>query len=155
MLDRDMIEEKDVKKVLIDEYMKLVDVIQSYDVHFLNMKAWGVTLAGVVLSVGVAQDNVLVLIASFILSLSFWVTESWYKMIQNGHMQRAREIENALHSNELVSIKYPRILGSYLEKSEKNRNERKWLRMMFYSQVMYPHVFLSLLTVILLIRKIF
>ena len=150
-----MIEEKDTEKVIYDEYMKVVDIIQSYDIHFLNMKAWGVTLAGVVLSVGVAQDNVLVLTASFVLSISFWVTESWYKMIQNGHMQRAREIENALHSNEIVLIKYPRILGSYLEKSEKNRNERKWLRMMFYSQVMYPHIFLSLLTVILLIRKIF
>ena len=150
-----MIDKNELEKSIFQEYIKLVDIIQSYDTHFLNMKAWGVTLAGIVLSAGVAQDNVLVLTASFVLSLSFWVTESWYKMIQNGHMQRAREIENAFHSSEFLAIKYPRIFGSYLEKSEQNRKEKKWLKMMFYSQVMYPHIFTSSLTVVLLIGKMF
>jgi hypothetical protein len=117
------------------------------------MKTWGVTLSGIVLSIGGTQHNILVLLAALILSLSFWITESWYKMIQNGHMLRAKEIEDAIQNNQ-IDIKYPRIFGAYLEKTEKNRKENKWLKMMFYSQVMYPHVFLMLLIVIFLLKEL-
>ncbi|WP_339137603.1 MAG: hypothetical protein WGN25_05885 [Candidatus Electrothrix sp. GW3-4] len=148
-----MIENKELEKILLDEYNKIVDIIQSYDTHFFKTKTWGVTLSGIVLSIGVTQHNISVLLAGFILSLSFWTTESWYKMIQNGHMLRAKEIENAIHNNQ-EDIKYPNIIDSYIKKMEQNRKEKKWLRMMFYSQVMYPHIFLMLLIVVFLIREI-
>lgn len=148
-----MIEDRETKKILLDEYNKVIDIIQSYDVHFLKIKTWGVTLAGIILSIGVAQSQILVLVAALILSLSFWLTESWYKLIQNGHMMRAKELEEAIQNNNM-NIKYPRILGSYMEKAEVNRKKKKWLNMMFYSQVMYPHLFLILLIIASLIKEL-
>jgi len=142
----------DIENILLDEYVKVVDIIQSYDSYFFKIKTWGVSLSGVVLSIGGAQHNVFVLLAALVLSVSFWVTESWYKMIQNGHTLRARELENAIQ-NKQDDVIYPRIFSAYMEKSEKNRTERKWLRMMCYSQVMYPHVFLVLLIISFLIKE--
>lgn len=53
------------------------------------------------------------------------------KLIQNGHTLRAKEIEEALINNNF-DIQHPRILGAYYEKSEINRNNNKWIKLMFF-----------------------
>ena len=89
------------------------------------------------------------LIAASVLCLSFWVTEAWYKVIQNGHFKRVKELEDALQNDK--EIVFPRIYEAYIEKFSDNRKGKKWLKMMFYPQVMFPHVFVLSLIVLFLV----
>ncbi len=140
------------QRLIFDEYYKIVDIIQSYDQHYFKIKAWNVTLSGLLLSFGISQEKFYVLVAASVLCFSFWITETWYKVIQNGHFLRAKEIENALRHN--LDISYPRIYGAYIEKFSTNKKTRKWVKMMFYPQVMLPHIFILILIFAFLIKSI-
>jgi len=136
------------KELIFTEYYKVVDIIQSYDQHYFKIKAWNVTLSGALIIYGVSQGEISVLIAASVFCLSFWVTEAWYKIIQNGHFKRVKEIEDALQND--TEIIYPRIYGAYIEKFSDNRKGKKWVKMMFYPQVMSPHIFVLALIVLFL-----
>ena len=128
-----------IRSELRDEYFKVVDILQSYDPYFLSIKTWGVSATGAIAAVGFANKAPIVLLLTSIIAGSFWITEMRFKLLQLGHTQRAAELERTLSSNENLSS-CPRIMSAFGEQSSRNLKAHRWRSVLFWPQVMFPHV---------------
>ena len=128
---------------LLQEHAKAVDILQSYDAYFLTIKNWAVTVVGAALTVGVTKASTDVFLVAAILTVGFWLTEVRFKLLQLGHTRRAGELEVALQTGQVIPG--PRLLMAFGEESAVNYVTRRWRKVMFWPQVMFPHaVFLVL-----------
>ncbi len=130
---------KDEKDALFSEYFKAVDILQMYDSYFIDIKKWGVTTSGIAIGAGIAEGQALVFLVALILSLSFWLTEVFFKLLQLGHTLRVSELEYALQTSSEASG--PRILGSFGEQRAADLRAKRWRTVLLWPQVMLPHIF--------------
>lgn len=128
-----------IRDELREEYFKVVDILQSYDPYFLSIKNWGVTAIGVAATVGLANKAPAVFLLTSLIAVGFWLTEVRFKLLQLGHTQRAAELEHALSEREPLSSS-PRILSAFGEQSRRNLQAGRWRSVLFWPQVMFPHV---------------
>lgn len=130
------------REELLEEYFKVVGILQSYDPYFLTIKNWGVTVSGAALALGVTQKSSLLFFIVSVLAAGFWSTEVRFKLLQLGHTQRAMELEHHLADpNALPStLKAPRVLGAFGEQSALNIRAHRWRTVLWWPQVMFPHV---------------
>jgi hypothetical protein len=131
---------------LLSEYYKLIDILQGYDAHFLSIKTWGVTLSSAALGLAFVQSSAPSFGIAFLLSLAFWLTEARYKLLQLNHTYRVAQLEDALSKG--VEMPTPRILGAFGDEAERNALTKRWRSVMFWPQVMLPHIFFILFSVI-------
>ena len=127
---------------LLEEYFKVVDILQSYDPYFLTIKNWGVTVSGAALALGVSQKSPSAFLLVCVLAVGFWTTEVRFKLLQLGHTQRATELERYLSDPDTSASKprSPRVLGAFGEQSALNIRHRRWRSVFLWPQVMFPHV---------------
>lgn len=135
------------RKELLEEYYKLMGIVQSFDSYALSIKAWGITATSAAIGLALSQNNpahFYICILALALSLAFWLTEVRFKLFQLGHMRRVRELEEALQSNsDTVS---PGIYHAYWEETALNSRVNRWRSVAFWPQVMFPHVFFTCLS---------
>jgi len=146
-------ETKDTRSELFEEYYKLSAIVQSYDSYFLTIKAWGVTVSGAAIGVAFSRDRPFgVFLVALTLSLAFWLTEVRYKLFQLGHMLRVSELEHALQNK--LPLSSPRIFSAFGEESRRNLQYKRWKSVMFWPQVMFPHLFFIALSIIFAVVEI-
>ncbi|MEO0685702.1 MAG: hypothetical protein AAFY76_11830, partial [Cyanobacteria bacterium J06649_11] len=128
---------------LFTEYFTLTQIIHKYDDYCLRIKTWGVTVSGVAIGYGVREASAWVFFSAAILSFSFWMTESLFKVLQQDHLLRLTELEESL-SGDSLDLPHPRIFRALSEQKNVNRQRHFWRRTMFWSHVMYPHIIFTL-----------
>jgi hypothetical protein len=124
---------------LREEYFKVIDILQNYDLYFLSIKNWGVTAIGVAATVGLANKAPIVFLLITFIAVGFWITEVRFKLLQLGHTLRATELERILQEVRL-NTSSPRILAAFGEESRRNIQSKRWQSVLFWPQVMFPHV---------------
>ncbi|HMV51556.1 MAG TPA: hypothetical protein PLD20_10385 [Blastocatellia bacterium] len=150
--------EKEQRSELTEEYFKLSAFVQAYDAYFLSIKNWGVTVSGAALGVSfskdlIAQDKqILVLIIALILAVAFWLTEVRFKLIQLAHIYRQLALEKAIQEN--TYIQNPAILTSYGQGRSFDEKQKRWRLVMFWPQVMLPHIIFVSLSLIFIVVHI-
>lgn len=128
-----------IRTELREEYFKVIDILQSYDHYFLNIKNWGVTAIGIAATVGLANKAPIVFLLIAFISVGFWLTEVRFKLLQLGHTLRATELERILQEIR-PNVSSPRILAAFGEESRRNIQLKRWQSVLFWPQVMFPHV---------------
>jgi len=129
----------DQRETLLQEYLKLTDIVHAYDDYFLRIKTWGVTVSAAALGLGIQMFSPGVLAVALVLAMSFWVTETHFKMLQLGHMRRVSELERSLSSAKSHE-ESPRIFGALAEERRTNIASKRVRRVIWWPQVMFPHV---------------
>lgn len=142
-------EAKDTRSELFEEYYKLAAIVQGYDAYYLTIKAWSVTVSGAAIGVALRENSRGVPIIAFALSLAFWLTEVRFKLFQLNHMLRVRELEDALRNN--LPVASPRMFTAFGEESRRNLQGKRWKSVMFWPQVMLPHLFFVGLSLIFIL----
>jgi hypothetical protein len=141
---------------LFEEYYKLAAVVQGYDSYCLTIKAWGVTVSGTALGIAFSREGSVAvsMVAALALALSaaFWLTEVRFKLFQLGHMLRVAELEDALQNG--LNVPGPRIFSAFGEESVKNIQAKRWKSVVFWPQVMLPHIVFVSFSAILIIVEI-
>ena len=137
-----------VKDRILNEYYKLFEFVQKYDEYFLRTKTWSITAGSASLVLGFRYSNRYIFIASGLLALSFWIIEIYFKIIQDSHIARLREIENCLKSKEIPDTFYPQILSSYVSNWRLNMQRNRWVRFTFRLSVMLPHALILIFSII-------
>jgi hypothetical protein len=145
--------EKSRREELFTEYFKLIDMLQEYDTHFLSIKNWSVTLSGAALGLAFVQGSLPSFVIGFFLSIGFWLTETRYKVLQLNHMRRVLDLEKALQEN--MDIPAASILHTFREQSNLNNKQKKWVSVVFWPQVMFPHLFFTLISAVAALVQIF
>jgi hypothetical protein len=126
------LESSGTRAELFDEYYKLSTIVQSYDSYCLTIKAWGVTVGGAAIGVAFSRGG----------SLGVFI------VAQLAHMLRVSELENALQNN--IPVASPRIFAAFGEQSRTNLKSKRWRSLMLWPQVMLPHVFFAVLSLVLI-----
>ena len=129
---------------LFTEYLTLTEIIHKYDDYFIRIKTWGVTVSGITVIHGIKEASAWIVFCTLILSISFWITEAIFKVLQQDHILRLSELENTLSDNS-VNLPHPRIFRALKEQKHKNKERNFWKSAMFWNHVMYPHIIFTLL----------
>jgi hypothetical protein len=147
------VETKSTRAENFEEYYKLTAIVQSYDSYCLTIKAWSVTASGAAIGVAFSQyKSIGIFIVAFALSLASWLTEVRFKLFQLGHMLRIKELESALQNNEPVAS--PRIFQAYQERGSRDIKAKRWKSVMFWPQVMLPHLFFLIVSFVTIVVEI-
>ena len=134
--------DRDQRSQLLAEYFKVAEFVQAYDPHCLTIKAWGVSITAVALGIGLSKDviergyQIEVFLVALGLAISFWLTETRFKLFQLRHIPRYSALEKAIQDD--VYIKSPAILESFGTGVRLEHARR--LPVAFWPHVMFPHV---------------
>jgi hypothetical protein len=90
---------------LMNEYLKLVDLVSGLDQRLLTIKGWGVTLSLASLGLGFQQDHYGLFLVAALSGLAFWIVEGSTKFHQVRYYPRMGDIEVAMY--ELYSVRGP------------------------------------------------
>ncbi len=124
---------------LFAEYLKMIDIVQGYDGHFLNIKAWSVTTSSLAFGVVLAESaDPWLLVVVVMLAISFWMTEVRFKVLQQSHVYRLSTLEDALSRDE--QVRAPDMINSFTRASQFNTQRRMWRKIAFWPHVMFPHI---------------
>ena len=142
---------------MLQEYLKIMDVVKEYDSQLLTIKNWGVTLSLVAIGLGFKEKTWGYFLLAALSGVSFWVVEVAVKGYEMRYYPRMREIEYVLSekkasdaprvdwswsfADEILSGKQP---ASYsLDKKLELMGYQKnyiWYQRIFLPQIMFPHV---------------
>jgi hypothetical protein len=125
---------------LIAEYYKVTDIVQSYDPYFLSIKTWSATLGAGAIGISFTQSSTIpILLTAVLLTLSFWLVEARFKILQLNHLARAGALERYLSSEE--GKPSPLIFRSFSEAATANAKFKRWRKVLFWPHVALPHFF--------------
>ena len=130
-----------LREELLAEYYKLIDIVQGYDPYFVTIKSWSATLGSLALGASLTAKPVIaagVLGVSALLSLSFWIVEAHFKVLQLNHVTRATMLEQLLGRREQTES--PRILQSFAEAGLLHIVRKRWRKVFRWPHVAFPHV---------------
>jgi hypothetical protein len=153
-----MIEDHQRAKMLA-EYFKVADYVQAYDSQFLTIKAWGVSASAFALGIGFSRDvvekgyQIEVFVVALALAISFWLTETRFKLLQQGHIYRYSLLEKALQDDSYVTS--PAILESFGANRRLDDARGRWRSVAFWPHVMFPHVIFVSISLILVLVAVF
>ena len=142
-----------LKEQLEKEYFHLQHQVDQFDNKSLTIKAWSVTIAAAIAGSSAFSNNTEVLLFASFVSLMFWLIDASWKNFQYSNYQRIREIE-AYMRNEESSISPFQISKSWSESFKRGGNKRL-IRMMFWSHVLFPHGIMALIFLVLYFVKPF
>lgn len=119
------------------EYFHLTSLIDSFDQKSLTIKAWSVTLAGILAGSGAFFDRPGMLWVGVFGSLMFWLVEGHWKAFQAAHYARIEKIE--AHFRGEVDEIAPFQTAYSWEKSRRAGGLRELLRILRMRHVVLPH----------------
>ena len=132
-----------------EEYFRLAGFVQAYDGYFVGIKTWGVTVTGGSLAIGFTQHvtgaplfQFLVFMMAFLLAVSFWCAEVYFKLLQLSHIPRLSNLEEQLASGATV-VSGPAILSSFGHAQATNRAHGRWRHVLMFPHVLVPHAALA------------
>ena len=142
---------------MLQEYLKLTDIISGFDSSLITVKSWGVTLSLVAIGLGFKEKTWGYFLLAVISGIAFWTVEFTMKGHQMRYFPRMREIEYQMFQTDPTNA--PRIDWSWThadkiflrqERAEDILAARPTLmneyvnyvryRRMFLSHIMFPHV---------------
>lgn len=124
-------------KQLEAEYFHLTGLIDSFDQKSLTIKAWSVTLAGVLAGSGAFFDRSALLWVGVVGSLMFWLVEGHWKAFQAAHYARIEK--NEAHFRGEVDDIAPFQTAASWERSRKTGGSAELLRILRWRHVFLPH----------------
>lgn len=128
----------DAHKALLEkEYFHLHSTIESFDAKSLTIKAWSVSLAGVVASSGAFFGKWQLLLFASAASLMFWLIDTSWKTFQYANYRRISEIEDFMHGRR-KTIEPLQIARSWYV-SYSGGGLKRYLKIMFWPHVVLPH----------------
>ncbi len=145
---------------MLQEYLKLTEIVSNFDSSLITVKSWGVTLGLVAIGLGFKEKTWGYFLLALISGISFWVIEFTIKGHQMRYFPRMREIEYQMflskspdapridwswtHADKIfegcekpqeVLLAQPTLMG------KSDYQNWIWYRRMFLSHIMFPHVF--------------
>ncbi|PNE02863.1 hypothetical protein A15D_01472 [Alcanivorax sp. MD8A] len=124
------------------EYFHLTHLIDSFDQKSLTIKAWSVTLAGILAGSGAFFDRPSLLWVGMLGSLMFWLVEGHWKAFQSAHYARIEKIE--AHFRGEVDDIAPFQTADSWERSRRAGGSRELLRILGWRHVFLPHGLMAL-----------
>ena len=119
------------------EYFHLTSLIDSFDQKSLTIKAWSVTLAGILAGSGAFFDRPALLWVGVVGSLLFWLVEGHWKAFQSAHYARIEKIE--AHFRGEVDEIAPFQSADSWERSRRAGGMKELLRILRWRHVFLPH----------------
>ena len=119
------------------EYFHLTNLIDAFDQKSLTIKAWSVTLAGILAGSGAFFDRPALLLVGVLGSLLFWLVEGHWKAFQSAHFARIEKIE-AYFRGEVDDIAPFQTAASW-DRSRKTGGSAELLRILRWRHVFLPH----------------
>lgn len=131
----------DVVELLREEYFHLQKNVEDFDQRTLTIKAWSVTtsMAGIAASFLHSDAAVLSLFAA-LASLSFWLTEALWKEFQQCYYTRIRDLEESSANSD--PTERPFRIHKTWSQTYHSYNLRRYLQILLWPHVMFPHVFI-------------
>ncbi|MEY2507712.1 MAG: hypothetical protein QOH01_2041 [Verrucomicrobiota bacterium] len=155
---------------MLQEYLKLTDIVSNFDSSLITVKSWGVTLGLAALGFGFKEKNWGYFLLAIACGISFWTIEFTLKGHQMRYFPRMREIEYQISAEDPTHaprIDYswsyapemldpdpkkppspkeklserPPLMGTPTQTGYYDYQNWVWYRRMFLSHVMFPHVF--------------
>ena len=140
--------------ILKEEYLKLQDVVESFDQRALQIKGWSVTvsLAGMAAAL-IAKDvtpdlKAIAFAVSALAAIAFWIIEFSWKRFQWSFYPRIREIEAAFASGEAIA---PLQINASFTKAINRITSRDFTRP-FYPFLMFPHAIIAAVGIFLAVQ---
>jgi len=149
---------------MLQEYLKVTDIVSNFDSSLITVKSWGVTLGLAALGLGFKEKNWGYFFLAVICGVSFWTIEVTLKGHQMRYFPRMREIEYQMCLAGVPNA--PRIDWSWnhadkIFQGSKKRGETpeevlwdpptlydasqnpnwRWYCRMFLRHIMLPHIF--------------
>ncbi|MGB2247185.1 MAG: hypothetical protein ACPH3N_05920 [Alcanivorax sediminis] len=128
------------------EYFHLTNLIDSFDQKSLTIKAWSVTLAGILAGSGAFFDRPGMLWVGVFGSLMFWLVEGHWKAFQAAHYARIEKIE--AHFRGEVDEIAPFQSAISWEKSRRAGGTRELIRILGLRHVFLPHGLMAVALVV-------
>jgi len=125
------------RSLLEKEYFHLQTTTESFDAKSLTIKAWSVSIIGVLASSGAFFGKWQLLLFASIMSFMFWIIDAAWKTFQLAYYQRINEIEEFMRG-ERSGIKNLQITRSWLA-SYRSGGYGRILRIMFWGHILLPH----------------
>jgi hypothetical protein len=75
------------------EYFHLQSIVDGYNSDCLTIKSWSVTVSAVALGAAITEKLPSLALVAVVTSLSFWLSEAYWRANQWAFIQRIREIE--------------------------------------------------------------
>ena len=124
-------------RLLEKEYFQLQSVLEKFDGKSLTIKAWSVSVVGILASSGAFFDKSVLLLFASLMSLMFWLIDSAWKTFQYANYRRIGEIEEYLRGDR-TEIENLQIAASWY-RSYKDGGTKRFRRIMFWAHVFLPH----------------
>ena len=139
-------------QLLRDEYLKLTDIVESFDQRALQIKGWSVTLslAGMLAAftqAGAQGSRPVIIVLAITSAMCFWVMEYFWKTYQWTMGERVAAIEEALRSDD------PAIAPFQIQAQFKTSIGRVMLQRLphvFSPSLFLPHLIIVVLGFVLL-----
>jgi len=140
-----------LKDQLEKEYFHLQQQVDEFDNKSLTIKAWSVTIAAAIAGSSAFSNNTEILLFASFVSLMFWLIDASWKNFQYSNYQRIREIE-AYMRQEKPDIAPLQISRAWSESFKRGGNKRL-VKMMFWSHVLFPHGIMAFIFLVLFFIK--
>jgi hypothetical protein len=142
--------ESDINEILVKEYLRLQETVETFDGKALTIKAWSVTLSAAAIVAAYVEKAPVVLLVASGSALIFWLVEALWKVNQQAFYQRIYEIED--HFGESGKPTSPlRIAGAWSAAWRERGRDRFVFKVMWWSHVMLPHAAVAVLGALLFI----
>ena len=125
------------RAVLEKEYFHLQSVVESFDAKSLTIKAWSVSVVGVLASSGAFFGKWQLLLFASIMSLMFWLIDTAWKTFQYANYRRIAHIEEFMRG-ERKTIEGLQMASSWY-RSFKTGGGKRYRRIMLWGHVFLPH----------------
>jgi len=136
--------------LLEKEYFHLQNVVQDYDAKALTIKAWSVSIVGVIAGSSVFTSSKEVLLFASVVSFMFWLIEGTWKSFQRSNYDRINEIEAYMRgAGRKTEIHNLQISKSWVIAYEQKYNKLAFMRKtLLRIYVFLPHGAFGLLLLI-------
>lgn len=127
------------------EYFHLTGLIDAFDQKSLTIKAWSLTLAGMLAGSGAFFERPALLWVGVLGSLMFWWVEGHWKAFQSAHFARIEKIE-AFFRGDLEALAPFQTAASW----DHHRHQGGWrelLRILCWRHVFLPHGLIALVLI--------
>ena len=125
------------RSLLEKEYFHIQSTIENFDAKSLTIKAWSVSIVGILASSGAFFGKWQLLLFASLMSLMFWIIDAAWKSFQLTYYQRIDEIEEFMRG-ERSSIDTLQIAHSW-HASYRMGGIKKLIRIMFWGHILLPH----------------
>lgn len=133
-------------ELLEKEYFHLQSEIESFDEKSLTIKAWSVSLAGVIAGSSSFSDNKLAILFAAFVSLMFWFIDGYWKTFQYANYHRVGYIEEYMRG-ERSDVQNLQLTKSW-STSYRNGGLRRLMKIMLWPHVALPHGAMSVLLLV-------